>query len=158
METRSLVWWLPPIAAVLLFVTDRLSKVFFLAHPTDQYTLLPGWLWLRFHLNTQMALSLPLLPLFYYAAVSLVLVLLCAKSVKVWQQRRLAEFTCICLIVSGAVSNLLDRLYYGGVVDFIAVKLGSVFNIADTMIVLSVLGWIVILWQYDRAQAIQTHR
>lgn len=158
METRSLVWWSAPSAAILLFIVDRLSKVFFLTHSTDQYTLLPGWLWLRFHLNTQMALSLPLFPIFYYVAVSFVLVILCAKSVKVWQQGHLAEFICICLIVSGAVSNLLDRLYYGGVVDFIAVKFGSVFNLADSMIVLSVLGWIIILWQYDRAQAIQAHR
>lgn len=152
MEKRPLVWWLPPIAASLLFVADRLSKVFFLGHATEQYTLLSGWLWLQLHLNTQMALSLPLFPMFYYGAVSLVLLLLCAKSVAVWQQGRLVEFTCICVIVAGAISNLLDRLYYGGVVDFIAVKLGSVFNLADIMIVLSVLGWVLILWKYDRAK------
>lgn len=43
------------------------------------------------------------------------------------------------LVLGGAVSNLYDRLVYGGVVDFIALRYGSwqfpIFNIADIAIV-----------------------
>ena len=42
------------------------------------------------------------------------------------------------LQLGGAVGNLIDRLLYGHVVDFIDFKLWPVFNLADTSIVLGV--------------------
>ncbi len=43
------------------------------------------------------------------------------------------------LVCAGAVSNLYDRIFYGGVIDFLCFQLGSwqfpIFNIADMMIV-----------------------
>lgn len=47
------------------------------------------------------------------------------------------------LVLSGAFSNLIDRLLYGGVIDFIALSWGDwnfpVFNIADLCINIGVL-------------------
>lgn len=40
----------------------------------------------------------------------------------------------ILLILAGGVSNLIDRVFYGGVVDFVSLPLISVFNLADLMI------------------------
>ncbi len=42
------------------------------------------------------------------------------------------------LIVLGAGSNLLDRIKYSYVIDYIDLKYFTVFNIADTMISLGV--------------------
>jgi signal peptidase II len=46
------------------------------------------------------------------------------------------------LIITGAFSNLLDRLFYGGVIDFIVVWFGDwswpAFNIADAAILLGI--------------------
>ena len=52
----------------------------------------------------------------------------------------------IALIVGGGVSNLIDRLRYGGyVVDFLNVGIGPVrtgiFNVADMAIMLGVVLW-----------------
>lgn len=52
----------------------------------------------------------------------------------------------IALIVGGGVSNLIDRLRYGGyVVDFINLGVGplrtGIFNVADMAIMLGVLLW-----------------
>ncbi|MDR3550674.1 MAG: signal peptidase II [Candidatus Babeliales bacterium] len=47
------------------------------------------------------------------------------------------------LVLSGAFSNLIDRVLFGGVIDFIALSWGDwyfpVFNIADSCIVIGVL-------------------
>jgi signal peptidase II len=52
----------------------------------------------------------------------------------------------IALIVGGGVSNLIDRLRYGGyVVDFLNVGIGplrtGIFNVADMAIMLGVVLW-----------------
>lgn len=78
----------------------------------------------------------PLLPL----ATSLVLIVLGIYSWKVW---RGAAALPTGLLLGGAFSNLIDRLVYGGVRDFLPVPfLGINNNLADWCIVLSLL-WIL---------------
>lgn len=48
----------------------------------------------------------------------------------------------VILIISGAVSNLLDRLIFGCVIDFIDLRFWPVFNLADIFIC---LGAIIII-------------
>ena len=60
----------------------------------------------------------------------------------------MVSFICFLLvfisfIILGAVSNLLDRITYGFVVDYIQTPLyWWVFNIADIMITIGVIGLI----------------
>ena len=46
------------------------------------------------------------------------------------------------IVIAGAISNFIDRIFYGGVVDFISFSYGSwswpAFNIADSCIVVGV--------------------
>ena len=42
------------------------------------------------------------------------------------------------LILAGAISNLIDRIYFGYVIDFINLKIWPVFNIADVYISLAI--------------------
>jgi len=57
-----------------------------------------------------------------------------------WRSRqvRVYEFICFGLVAGGGMSNILDRLIYGSVIDFIDVKgipyWHYVFNTADTFI------------------------
>lgn len=45
----------------------------------------------------------------------------------------------IIFILSGAISNIIDRLYFGCVIDFINLKVWPVFNLADSFIALGVI-------------------
>ena len=42
------------------------------------------------------------------------------------------------LILGGAVGNLIDRIYFGYVIDFIDFRIWPVFNIADISVVIGV--------------------
>lgn len=57
------------------------------------------------------------------------------------------------LILSGAISNIIDRFFYPGVVDFIVVHVGSyawpTFNIADACIVMGV-GIVLLTSYYEK--------
>jgi len=49
----------------------------------------------------------------------------------------------ILFILSGAISNILDRLYFGCIVDFIKLPYWLVFNLADAFIS---IGVIISVW------------
>jgi signal peptidase II len=43
----------------------------------------------------------------------------------------------LLLLLAGALSNMLDRLYFGCIIDFIKLPYWPVFNLADAFIVIS---------------------
>jgi signal peptidase II len=69
----------------------------------------------------------------------------------IWYQGSKDPWTCrgLACIMAGAVGNMIDRLLYGGVIDFLDFHLGELhfpaFNVADTAITLGAM--ILILMQ-----------
>jgi signal peptidase II len=59
-------------------------------------------------------------------------------------KKRIHHSFGLALIIGGAVSNLIDRLYLGCVIDFIDLKVWPIFNLADTFIF---LGFVLLLLQ-----------
>lgn len=57
----------------------------------------------------------------------------------------------IILILSGAVSNLIDRAHYGCVVDFIDLNFFPVFNLADFFISIGAIGIVYVLYKKNKA-------
>jgi len=52
-------------------------------------------------------------------------------------------------VVGGATGNLLDRLAYGHVIDFIDFKVWPVFNVADSAIVIGMTILACYLWRHQ---------
>ncbi len=50
----------------------------------------------------------------------------------------------IALVLAGAIGNLIDRILYSHVIDFIDFKIWPVFNIADSSITIAAV-WIIIV-------------
>lgn len=52
----------------------------------------------------------------------------------------------LALILAGAVGNLIDRLRFGYVIDFLDLRVWPVFNVADSAITAGaiMLGWIIL--------------
>ncbi|MFA6159903.1 MAG: signal peptidase II [Parcubacteria group bacterium] len=47
------------------------------------------------------------------------------------------------LILSGAIANIIDRLYFGCVIDFIDLKFWPVFNFADIYITIGIIAILI---------------
>jgi signal peptidase II len=77
-----------------------------------------------------------LIVLFYLLAI-LILIWFLYLQYRDKNQWNIIAYTFIIL---GAVSNLVDRIVFGGVVDYFYLQNFSVFNIADIMIVGGVFG------------------
>ncbi|MBI2665171.1 signal peptidase II [Candidatus Woesearchaeota archaeon] len=51
------------------------------------------------------------------------------------------------VLLGGIIGNLIDRLVYGYVIDFLHFSFWPAFNIADTSISLSIIGLIYYYWK-----------
>ena len=64
---------------------------------------------------------------------------------KVKENERLLQFA-VGSLSGGTIGNLIDRIFYGHVIDFIDFRVWPVFNIADSFITISVIFIAVLLW------------
>ena len=54
---------------------------------------------------------------------------------------------CLALILGGAISNLIDRMRFGGVIDFLDFRIWPVFNLADSCITVGAALLAVGFWR-----------
>ena len=76
--------------------------------------------------------------LIIFIALTLMVMFFCKSWNKI---NRIWQYSC-CLIVSGGIGNLIDRIFRGAVVDFLDFGIGSLrwpsFNFADSCIFIAV--------------------
>lgn len=78
--------------------------------------------------------------------ILIVVSILASIGLSIWIRRTRAKVLALSLglIVGGAIGNVIDRLAYGAVFDFIQFQIGDwswyVFNVADAAIVAGVVG------------------
>ena len=65
---------------------------------------------------------------------------------KIVKNEKLLQFA-VGLLLGGTIGNLIDRIAYGAVVDFIDFRVWPVFNIADSAVTISVILLVVLLWK-----------
>ena len=65
---------------------------------------------------------------------------------KILKNEKLLQLA-IGLLLGGTLGNLIDRLAYGYVVDFIDFRIWPVFNVADSAVTISIMLLIFLLWE-----------
>ena len=55
---------------------------------------------------------------------------------------------CLGLVLGGAVGNVIDRVRFGGVVDFLDFRVWPVFNVADSCITVGAVLLALIFWRH----------
>jgi len=86
--------------------------------------------------NLNIAWSLPVPPAIFYFAWGAIISLLIYIFLKT---KSFFQRVILTFIFSGAVSNLIDRIRLGCVVDYIDLKFWPVFNLADTYITIGII-------------------
>ncbi len=130
------------LAVFSLYLVDRVLKYIFSTHG-GEYFILGNWLKLQLAYNPGIAFGLPLNYLLILCLYCFILFFLISHLVSCYLHKKLLKILSLSLILVGAFSNLLDRLYVGRVIDYIDVKYYSIFNLADALIV---TGVVILIW------------
>ena len=85
--------------------------------------------------------------LFKYQTTAFIVISLIAIAVTVFYlaKKKTSFYPALALILGGAAGNLIDRLRFGYVVDFIDLHFWPVFNIADSCITIGAISLFVII-------------
>lgn len=123
--------------AIFLIILDRLLKVWAKLIWSINPINLNSWLHLNYTLNSSLAFSLPANKYFILTVIVLLLLILTAICLKKWQRQESQAVLWLAIIL-GASSNLVDRLLYGAVIDYLNISWFTTFNLADCLITLGV--------------------
>jgi signal peptidase II len=129
------------ITFLLLVFLDRITKMWAtsLKSNTDY-----GILALTYTTNTGAGFSI-----LQNMNILLIIISILAIIAIIYFYKYIPKFSLI-MIISGIIGNLLDRIFYGAVIDFINFKFWPIFNIADSLIFVGVIYWIIIIFKEDK--------
>ncbi len=143
--------WLMVALLVLLYSVDRLSKLWALREMPGKRIQLTSWFDIALLSNERFIyLTLPV----WVAIMATVLVMLVMVALA-WREYlagRLTQVAMLSLVLVGAFSNLLDRIRFDGVVDFLSLANRSVFNLSDLYIVTGVVGLLFLLQREEKKE------
>ncbi|MDR0444905.1 MAG: signal peptidase II [Puniceicoccales bacterium] len=142
MEKRFSSWFLFIVVFISTLLFDGITKYFIrsnaLALALEPISLIDDWLYITYAKNTGAAWSL-----FRGHNLELAILGIIATAILFWNYSKTLKIHPICysLLIGGILGNVIDRIQYGYVTDFIDIHLPFYrwpsFNIADSAICIS---------------------
>ena len=83
----------------------------------------------------------------FFILFSIIVIILIFYYLNKTKENEKALLFAIGLLLGGTIGNLIDRVFYGVVTDFIDFRIWPVFNLADSAVSISVILLIVLLWK-----------
>ncbi len=133
---------------MFVLVLDQATKWLALEYlaPISTLPVVPGLFHLTYVLNTGVAFGFFQGHGLWITLATLVVLALLFRTMLRPDQGRIVP-VCLALILGGALGNLLDRLRFGGVVDFLDFRVWPVFNLADSCITIGAALLAVTFWR-----------
>ncbi|GBR76189.1 lipoprotein signal peptidase [Candidatus Termititenax persephonae] len=133
--------------SLLLTALDFASKRWVVAALSGgrEITLLPGFLKLIYGENTGAAFGILPAARWFLILVGIVVLLGVLWYIKKERSRSRWQYNGLIFIFAGALGNLIDRIFYGFVIDFINLPHWPTFNLADVFIDIGVACLLVYL-------------
>lgn len=124
---------------------------FFVLDRTLKYLVLNGvkkvfFIKLFLFKNKGIALGIPLFYNLFYFILFLIFCWMVFNLIKSFQEKKTIKAFSLEVILIGAISNLIDRVNYGAVIDYFSIPF-AVLNLSDLMIFLGIVifGWFSLL-------------
>lgn len=124
------------LIASLVIIIDRLAKflVFNNLFERQSIEVIPKIFHLTLVLNTGAAFGLFRDKNQFFIVTSFIVIALILLYVWLGRCRDLVMLSALGLILGGAIGNLVDRMIFGYIIDFLDFRVWPVFNIADSSI------------------------
>lgn len=159
---RNLVFLYQGLAATLLAVfamlMDRYTKNLAITQLDSSQTIdiIPGLIGVLLHRNYGAIANVPI-PIIVISTITMIVIAALARALwKSLQQGQLIHVLAQTCIISGALSNLYDRLRYGYVIDWLLLAGRSVVNIADIAITIGIIIYLLSEIKKKRLSAVMT--
>lgn len=141
---------IPLLIAIFFVSIDRFLKILAMEHYQDEQVKIVGdYLSFSFAKNYNIAFSLPVGDLIINILIPIIILFLLLYILFSLKKKMYHEAGPLTIILFGAISNYMDRLRFGFVVDYIDLKYFTVFNVADAMIVVSVIVLIILNYKIN---------
>lgn len=141
------------LVIAIFFISDRFLKSFaLLKGEGGAFEIIPNLFSFSLTKNYFISFSLPLFGPFLNIAIALIIAAISFYIVYLFRTKKGTKWEIIlfCALLFGAISNFIDRLSLGFVVDYLELKYFTVFNLADVMI--SVSSFILIIKNFRLKQ------
>ena len=137
-------------SAVIFFVVlDRFLKILSLSFRDTEINIIGEALKFNYQPNYYIAFSLPLAGRFLNILITIIVLILIGLVFYYYRRGKYFQSGAASLIAFGAASNLLDRIKYGSVIDYLDLKYFTVFNLADLMIVCGTVLFISVSYKKE---------
>lgn len=120
---------------------DQLSKIWVVQHfkPGESYPVIEKIFHLTYVRNPGAAFGILAFRTSFFIIVSLLMIFLIIYGERLFPRGNTSLHFGMSLLLGGAAGNLIDRIRYGYVVDFLDFRIWPVFNVADVALVLGVI-------------------
>lgn len=136
--------------ALLIVILDQLTKYIIKQNfqLNKSIPIINNIFHLTYITNTGSAFGMfkSLNPIFILFSIIVIIAIFYYIKKIIKNNERLLQFA-VGLLLGGTIGNLIDRLLYGAVIDFIDFRVWPVFNIADSAVTISVVFLVVLLWK-----------
>ncbi len=136
------------LTAIIIVLLDQLTKLVVqkFLELGKQTAIIPNFLYIKYLQNTGMGFGLMQGQTWMIAWITIIFIgILLYYYDKMPGKKIIVVFAG--LLLGGAVGNLIDRIAFGFVRDFIAFTFWPAFNIADMAITVGGIGLLVYLWR-----------
>lgn len=131
----------------LLFLTDRTTKYLAINKLPDSGVYFNKLLQLHFTQNTGIAFGVKINITLIIILTIIILIILNSIFVKHIKKHEYLKSFLIGAVIIGASSNLIDRIFYGGIIDFLEIFNLSTINFADIYISIPIIIYIFVLYK-----------
>lgn len=137
------------LIALIGIVVDRVTKLIINANVNEGSVLkiIGNFFRITYLKNTGAAWSILEDKVLFLIVISILFLVLIVGAIKKDNRKTVTNILGYSFIISGVIGNLIDRIIYRYVIDFLSFKIFSyyfpVFNIADILIVVGVVLFII---------------